>query len=160
MQDPVGCEDAPVPSTPVPGRPTRPALAESADSGVQNVRSDADLDKLVERASDIRAIAVTKGMLTPEGAKRLKEFPNLQLLFFNSSFIDDSVLESISDLPNLAHLSLNDSRIGDAGLVHVAKLPKLRKLDLWQTTVTSDGLRSPGECPLAAGTYSLGAANR
>ena len=81
------------------------------------------------------------GMLTPEGAKRLKEFPNLQLLFFNSSFIDDSILESISDLPNLAHLSLNDPRVGDTDLVHVTKLPKLRNLELSQTTVTSDGLR-------------------
>jgi Ran GTPase-activating protein (RanGAP) involved in mRNA processing and transport len=80
-------------------------------------------------------------MLTPEGAKRLKEFPSLQLLFFNGSSIDDSVLEAISDLPNLTHLSLNDSRTGDSGLAHAAKLPKLQRLELSQTAVTSVGLR-------------------
>ncbi len=65
----------PAPRTPVPGRPTRPAIAEPADSGVQNVRSDADLEKLIQRANEIRSISVSMGMLTPEGAKRLKEFP-------------------------------------------------------------------------------------
>ena len=64
-------------------------------------RSDAYLDKLAARASDIRAISVSQGMLTPEGAKRLKEFPRCSCCFFNGSFIDDSVLEAISDHPNL-----------------------------------------------------------
>jgi len=124
-----------------PNRPTEPGVRAPFESSVKNVQSDADLDKLAKQADGITAISVSRGSLTPDGAKRLKEFRGLRLLFFNSSFVDDSILEAISDHPSLGHLSLNDSRVGDAGLAHVAKLPKLRQLDLWQTSVTSEGLR-------------------
>ena len=152
-------ESTPVPRTPVPGRPTRPAVGQSGDSGVQNIRSDADLDKLVARASDIRAISVSQGMLTPEGAKRLKEFPSLQLLFFNDSFIDDSVLEAISDHPSLAHLSLSGRRSWRLGTD--ARRQAAETTTIGVVANCSDFCRatSPGKCPLATGTDTHGVGN-
>ncbi len=124
----------------LPGQPRRAASAQPSESGVQKIRSDADLEKLVARASEIRSISVFNGMLTTKGANRLKEFPELRLLFLRDSFIDDSVYEAISDLPNLSSLFIAGSRVGDSGLLHVAKLPKLQQLELSQTAVTPDGL--------------------
>ena len=141
------------------GRHDRP-LSESGDSGVQNIRSDADLDKLVARASDIRAISVSQGMLTPEGAKRLKEFPSLQLLFFNDSFIDDSVLEAISDLPKSGPSVTQRPGVGDSGLVHVAKLPRLRRIGVVADCRDFRRTSRPGKCPLATGADTHGAAIR
>ena len=131
----------PAPRTPVSGRSTRPAIAVPADSGVQNVRSDADLEKLIQRANEIRSISVSMGMLTPEGAKRLKEFPSLQLLFFSSSFIDDSVLESIAKT-KISRLFIVRAAITDAGLKHLETMTTLRSLTLRDTDVTTEGMES------------------
>lgn len=74
----------------------------------------------------------------------VKEFPNLKMLNFSSSKLDDAGLANVADLVHVEELGLHGTNVTNAGLAHLAKLSKLRQLNLTDTSVSNEGLQSLG----------------
>ncbi len=72
----------------------------------------------------------------------VKEFPNLKMLNFSSSKLDDTGLANVAELVHVEELGLHGTDVTNAGLAHLAKLAKLRQLNLTDTAVSDEGLPS------------------
>lgn len=70
----------------------------------------------------------------------LKEFPQLDMLSFQSTRITDDDLSEVARLVQITALELGETKVGDSGLQHLGGLMNLEVLDLSKTEVTDAGL--------------------
>jgi len=70
----------------------------------------------------------------------LKEFPQLDVLSFQSTRITDDDLSEVARLDQITALELGETQVGDTGLHHLCSLMNLESLDLSKTGVTDAGL--------------------
>jgi hypothetical protein len=71
---------------------------------------------------------------------RLRELPEVKLLYFPGYSSGDAGLDNLSGLTRLQELTLDDGNITDAGLKRIGALSQLQKLSLFSTPITDAGL--------------------
>lgn len=74
-------------------------------------------------------------------AKHVESFPNLSMLNFSSSKLQDADMSMLANAVHVQQLGLHGTEVTDAGLEHLAKLTKLEQLNLTDTGVTDAGLQ-------------------
>ena len=104
------------------------------------VNTDADVAELKEW-SDIENLWFNSPAITDAALPNLRRFRPIQLLDLSQTQVTDSGLAHLQGLYQLKRLYLSYTQIGDAGLVHLKGLGELRYLSLVETAVTGDGVK-------------------
>src|SRR4029450_7309789 len=76
---------------------------------------------------------------TNDALKRLQACPNLRLLDFAETQIDDAGLQYLTLLPELQELNLNGTSVSDRGIDSLLKLSGLQRVTLENARVTAQG---------------------
>ena len=142
------------PPAPNGADPIRPAAATSSRAddpeGIEEVHPDERaavrvVCKKTERGyldKEDRVVRLWFSGIGVTGAEldRLKEFSQLEDLYFREGSITDAELKHLAGLPSLEYLFFSGPQLTDEGLVHLAGLPQLESLGLHNTKVTDGGL--------------------
>lgn len=112
---------------------------------------------------DLVQLEIDQTRMSIDGMKKLKQFPNLEILDVYDTLTNDEVveiiggmekmrslnlrntpistdaLEDIGKLVKLERLLLGETQVEDSGFVHLTSLKKLKVLDLWEWRTSGEG---------------------
>jgi uncharacterized membrane protein/mono/diheme cytochrome c family protein/YHS domain-containing protein len=98
---------------------------------------DAQLEKLLPFAANVRWLDLAGTAITDAGIHHLAAMQNLTRVYLQRTAITDASLTELGKLSQLEYLNLYGTPVTDEGLAALKSLPQLRQLYLWQTKISS-----------------------
>jgi hypothetical protein len=98
--------------------------------------SDAELQRLLPFAGQIRSLSLAGTDITPAAGPSLAKLTRLSSLDLSRTTSDDATVSALTPLRRLESLNLYGTQVSDAAFAKLAVLPRLRRVYAWQTKVT------------------------